>query len=95
MPFPYLATNVPFCKRPLKAMAGSWQGDGMLTAGLWHIVGMSATCQLMAFAATTPSSKKFVIRSIPISDCSGQVASVKQRGVCDGRGEAYYLGART
>jgi hypothetical protein len=29
MPFPYHATNVPFCKRPLKAIAGSWQGgDG-------------------------------------------------------------------
>jgi hypothetical protein len=24
-----------------------------------------------------------------------QVASVKQGGVCDGRGEAYYFGART
>jgi hypothetical protein len=33
MPFPYHATNVPFSKRPLKAMAGSRQGDGMLTAG--------------------------------------------------------------
>jgi hypothetical protein len=33
---------------------------------------MFATCQLMAFAATTPISRKFVIRSIPISDCSGQ-----------------------
>jgi hypothetical protein len=48
---------------------------------------MFVTCQLMAFAATTPSSRKFVIRSIPISDCSGQVASVKQSGVCDGRRE--------
>jgi hypothetical protein len=45
----------------------------------------------MAFAATTSSHRKFVIRNIPISDCSGQVASVKQSGVCDGRGEAYYL----
>jgi hypothetical protein len=55
---------------------------------------MFSTCQLMAFAATMPSSRKF-IRSIPISDCSGKVASVKQSGVCDGRGEAYYFCART
>jgi hypothetical protein len=67
----------------------------MLTAGWWHIDGMFATCQLMAFAATTRSYRKFVIRSIPISDCSGQVVSVKQSGVFDGRGEAYYFGART
>jgi hypothetical protein len=39
MPFPCHATNVPFCKRPLKAMAGSWQGDSML-----------ATCQLSAYS---------------------------------------------
>jgi hypothetical protein len=47
----------------------------------------------MTLAATTPSSRKFVIRNIPISQIA--VASVKQSGVCDGRGEAYYLGART
>jgi hypothetical protein len=37
-------------------------------AGLWHVEGMFATCQLMTLAATTPSSRKFVIKSIPISD---------------------------
>jgi hypothetical protein len=56
---------------------------------------MFATCQLIALAAITPSSRKFVIRSMPISDCSGLVASAKQSGVCDWRGEAYYFGART
>jgi hypothetical protein len=74
-----------------------WQVRSMVAAaGRWHVDGMLATCQLMALAATTPSSRKFVIRSVPISDCSGQVASVKQSGVCDGREEAYYyFGART
>jgi hypothetical protein len=41
MPFPCHATNLPFCKRPLKAMAGSRQGDGMGTA--WERHGM---CEL-------------------------------------------------
>jgi hypothetical protein len=38
-PFPCHTTNMPFWKRPLKAMAGSRQGDGML-----------ATCQHSAFS---------------------------------------------
>jgi hypothetical protein len=42
--------------------------------------------------ATTRISRQFVISSIPISDA---VASVKQSGVCDGRGEDYCVGART
>jgi hypothetical protein len=38
MPFPYHATNVPFCKRPLKAMTGSWQGgDGRVMAYWRHV----------------------------------------------------------
>jgi hypothetical protein len=52
---------------------------------------MLTTCQLIAVAATTRSSRQFVIRSIPISDCSGQVAIVKHSGVCDGRGKLIIL----
>jgi hypothetical protein len=46
---------------------------------------------LWFLAATTPSSRKFIIIiAIPVA-----VASVKQSSVCDGRGEAYYFDART
>jgi hypothetical protein len=44
------------------------------------------------FAATVRSSRKFVIRSIPISVAGGQ-CETKQRSVCHGREEAYYFGA--
>jgi hypothetical protein len=37
MPFPCLATNTPFRKRPLKATAGSWQGRGRVTAWEQHV----------------------------------------------------------
>jgi hypothetical protein len=35
MPFPSHATTIPFLKLPLKAMVGSWQGNGMGTA--WYV----------------------------------------------------------
>jgi hypothetical protein len=71
MPFPCHATNTPFWKRPLKAMAGSWQGDGMGTA-CWR------PASFRPIPATTRSSRTFVIRSIPISDAGGQ-CETKQR----------------
>jgi Holliday junction resolvase RusA-like endonuclease len=40
MPFPCRATNMPFWKRPLKAMAGSWQGRGRVTEWEQHVSGM-------------------------------------------------------
>jgi hypothetical protein len=60
------------------------QGDGMLTA-----------CSRLA------SLWPLLLRPIPGSLLSEayqsqiEVASVKQGGVCDGREEAYYFGART
>jgi hypothetical protein len=59
MPFPCHATNMPFWKRPFKAMAGSWQGDGIGTAWERHGMrelasasrdGMLATCQSSAYS---------------------------------------------
>jgi hypothetical protein len=40
LPFPCHVTNMPFWKRPLKAMAGSWQGRGRVTAWDQHGNGM-------------------------------------------------------
>jgi hypothetical protein len=54
-----------------------WQGRGRVT-GCWQLA------SLRPLAATTPSSRQFVTRSIPISDA---VASVKQSNVCDGQRE--------
>jgi hypothetical protein len=85
MPFPYHATNVPFCKRPLKAMAG-WRrhGDGILTACL-------RLASLWPLLLPRP-----VPGSLLSEACQSQieVASVKQSGVYDGR-EAAYFGVRT
>jgi hypothetical protein len=39
MPFPCHATNMPFWKRPLKAMAGSWHVRGRVAAAGWRYVG--------------------------------------------------------
>jgi hypothetical protein len=56
------------------------------------VTACSQLASLWPLDVTTSSSRKFFIRSIPISDA---VASVKQSSVCDGQGEAYYFGART
>jgi hypothetical protein len=96
MPLPCRSPAMPRICLSESDLSRPWQVRGMVAAaGSWHVDVMFATCQLMALVATTPSSRKFVIISIPISDCSGQVANVKQSGVCDGREEAYYFGART
>jgi hypothetical protein len=50
-------------------MAGSRQGDGMGTAWERHVGDLPA---FSVFSATTQSSKKFIIRSMPISDAGGQ-----------------------
>jgi hypothetical protein len=86
MLFPYHATNVPFCKQPLKAMAG-WrrQGDGVLTACL-----RLASLWPLLLPHPVPGSLLSEAYQSQIA-----VASVKQSGICDGRGEAYYFGART
>jgi hypothetical protein len=80
---------MPSCKRPLKATAGSWQGDGMGTAWQRHVNNL-------------PAFDVFLLpRGVPGSLLSEayqyqmQVASVKQSNVCHGRGESYYFGART
>jgi hypothetical protein len=39
MPFPCHAMNMPFWKRPLKAMAGSWHVRGTVAAAGWRHVG--------------------------------------------------------
>jgi hypothetical protein len=83
MPFPCHATNMPFWKRPLKAMARLQQGDGMGTGWyVWISIGGPETAcwrptSIRLIPATTWSSRKF-IRSVPISDAGGQ-CETKQR----------------
>jgi hypothetical protein len=67
MPFPCHATNMPFWKRLLKAMAG-WQHE----TACWRLA------SFRPLAATARSSRKFVIISLPISDAGGQ-CETKQR----------------
>jgi hypothetical protein len=66
----------------------TWERHGMCELAsavqTWHVGDLPK----FGFFLLARGSRQFVIRSIPISDCSGQVASVKQSGVCDGRGEA-------
>jgi hypothetical protein len=87
---------MPFRKRPLKAMAGSRQGDGMGKA--WERYGM---CELASavqrrHVGDLPAFGLFLLpRRVPGSLLSEayqsqmQVASVKQSNVCHGREEAY------
>jgi hypothetical protein len=62
-----------------------WQGDGMLTASLQ----LASLCPLL-LPRPVPGSLLSEAYQSQIA-----VASVKRSGVCDGRGEAYYFGART
>jgi hypothetical protein len=84
MPFPCHATNMPFWKRILKATAGPRHGNSMGTAWyVWISIDRPETvCWRPAsdrrLPATTRSSRKFVIRSIPISYAGGQ-CETKQR----------------
>jgi hypothetical protein len=49
LPFPYHVTNVPFCKRTLKAMAGSWKsGDGRVMACWQQGDGILTVCSRLA-----------------------------------------------
>jgi hypothetical protein len=95
-PFPCHATNMPFWKRPLKAMAGSRQGDGLGTAWyVWISIGLQRR-----HVGDLPAFGLFLLpRGVPKSlseayQSQMQVASVKRSNVCDGREEAYF-GART
>jgi hypothetical protein len=84
MPFPCHATNMPFWQRPLKATARSRQGNGMGKAWyVWISIGRPETAygrpaHVRLLPATTRSSRKLVIGSIPISDAGGQ-CETKQR----------------
>jgi hypothetical protein len=75
---PLSATNMPFWKRPPNATAGSRKGNGMRTAWyVWISIGRPETAcgrpaRVRLLPATTSSSRKFVIRSIPILDTGGQ-----------------------
>jgi hypothetical protein len=81
-------------------MAGSRQGDGMGTA-LEHGRCELASAVQRRRVGDLPDFGLFLLpRGVPgsLSEASQsqmQVASVKQSNVCDGRGEAYYFGART
>jgi hypothetical protein len=102
MPFPCHATNMPFWKRPLKAMARSWQGRSRVTA--WERHGM---CELALVVQRRhvghlPAFSVFLLPrgvtgSLLSEACQSQmqVAGVKQSNVCHGWEEANYFGART
>jgi hypothetical protein len=85
MPFPCHATNMPFWKRLPKARAGSRQGDDMRR----HIGELPAFGLLLLPRGIPGSLLSEAYQSYM------QLASVKQSNVCDGRGKAYYFGART
>jgi hypothetical protein len=89
LPFLCHAMNMLFWKRPLKATAGSQQGDSMGTVWEWHVG------DLPAFSVFLLPPR--VPGSLLSEACQSQmqVVSVKQSNVCHGWGEAYYFGART
>jgi hypothetical protein len=82
-------------------VAGSRQGDGMGTAWERHGMCELASAVQRRHVGDMPTFGLFLLpRGVPgglLSEAyqsQMQVASVKQRNVCDGRGEAYYFGAR-
>jgi hypothetical protein len=86
-------------------MAGSQQGDGMGTARQKHGMCELASAVQRRRVGHLPAFSFFLLpRGVPGSLLSeayqsqiagGQMASVKQSNVCDGREEAYYFGIRT
>jgi hypothetical protein len=96
MPFPCHATNMPFWKTS--------QGHDRVTA--WEQHGM---CELRVASTVrrrhVGGLQEFGVFLLPCGvpgsllsesyQSQMQVASVKQSNVCQGRGEAYYFGART
>jgi hypothetical protein len=96
MPFPCHVRNMPFWKRPLKTIAGSWQGDGMGSA--WERHGMcelASAVQRRHVGDLSDFGSFLLPRGVPGSllqeayQTQMQVASVKQSNVCYGREEAY------
>jgi hypothetical protein len=83
-------------------MAGSRQGDGMGTAWERHGMFELASAVQMRHVGHLPAFGLFpLLRGVPGSLSSEayqsqmQVASVKLSNIYDGRGDAYYFGART
>jgi hypothetical protein len=92
MPFPCCSHAVPLPCHEYAFLKATSQGHGRVAPGWRRETACWRLASVRLIPATTPSSIQFVISSIQISDA---VTSVKQSGVCDGRGEDYCVGART